>query len=52
MGQYKTNKQLKEIGLIDGKDLSTEAAVTKAIYLLGKKMTSQQCRIFFETPLR
>jgi len=52
MGQYETSEALKRIQLINGKDLTTEAAVTKAMYLLEKVDSAQEFRTFFETPLR
>ena len=52
MGQYKTSESLKRIQLISGKDITTESAVTKSMYLLGKGVTSEDFRTFFETPLR
>ncbi len=35
MGQYETSTQLRNIGVISGKDITTEAAVTKMMFLLS-----------------
>ncbi|MBF0693754.1 MAG: asparaginase [Flavobacterium sp.] len=52
MGQYETSTQLREIGVISGKDITTEAAITKLMYLLGQKVSGDVFKTVFETPLR
>ena len=52
MGQYETSSQLKTIGVISGKDITTEAAITKLMYLLGENIEPKEFKSIFETPLR
>jgi L-asparaginase len=48
MGKYETSIQLKDAGIISGGDMTTEAAVTKMMFLLSKYENLAQMKQLFE----
>ena len=52
LGHYETSNQLKKMGIISGKDITTESAVAKLKYLIGEKIARKDFKYAFETPIR
>jgi len=52
MGRYLTGKHLADAGVISGYDMTTEAAVTKVMYLLGQDVTLEEVKKYIGYPLR
>lgn len=52
MGQYETSEKLRQMQLINGKDITTEAAVAKAMFLLGTGVEARNFKEKFEMALR
>lgn len=52
MGRYETSSGLLDIPLIDGRDITSEAALAKLMYLLGSAVSPKSFKTIFESPLR
>ncbi len=47
LGKYETSAQLLEAGVVSGKDMTTEAALTKLMHLLGKGLANYDIKQAF-----
>lgn len=52
MQRYETGRHLECVGLVSGYDMTTEAAVTKLMCLLGQGLDNATIRTLMQTPLR
>ena len=52
LGHYETSSKLKMIGVISGKDLTTESALAKLMYLLAQKIPKNKFKEVFQSSLR
>tara|TARA_R110002126_G_scaffold77796_3_gene194035 strand:- start:107315 stop:108352 length:1038 start_codon:yes stop_codon:yes gene_type:complete len=51
-GHYETSILLKDLGVISGKDITTESAIGKLMYLLSKNLSDEDFAFYFEKSLR
>ena len=52
MWRYDTGRHLQEIGIVSGRDMTTEAALTKLMYLLGNYSDSDEIKMMLNKSLR
>src|SRR6185312_7239398 len=52
LGRYETSRQLKDIGVANGYDMTYESAVTKMMYLLGQHDDPKEVKRLLEVDLR
>ncbi|MCF6306791.1 MAG: asparaginase [Flavobacteriaceae bacterium] len=52
MNIYKTNIKYRKMGIISGKDITTESALAKLLFLLGQNISANSFKTIYETSLR
>jgi L-asparaginase len=52
MGFYETSAELSKAGVVSGNEITTEAAVTKLMFLLGQNMSLENTRKCLQRNLR
>ncbi len=50
-GRYASSQVLEEIGVVSGRDITSEAAVTKLMFLLATEKSTEKVKLKLQTPL-
>lgn len=51
MGKYETSRQLEDIGVVGGYDITTESAIAKLMFLLGQGYKGEKLKEKLQTPI-
>lgn len=51
MGKYETGNELEIAGVVSGKDMTTEAAITKLMFLLGQDLEHEEIKLHLNKSL-
>lgn len=51
-GRYATSQAFVDLGIVSGKDITTEAAIAKLMFLLPQNLSEDQIRLRLEHSLR
>ncbi len=51
MGQYETSVELLNAGVVSGNDMTTEAAITKLMFLLAQGLTKEEVKMYLKKSL-
>lgn len=51
-GKYETSRQLQNIGVLNGRDMTTEAALTKMMFLLGQDIEASEVKVLMNRAIR
>ncbi|MCT4604198.1 MAG: asparaginase [Marinifilum sp.] len=52
MGLYETSLELLNAGVVSGHDITTEAAISKLMFILGKKLNNAQTKLLLNKSLK
>ncbi|MDE5423652.1 asparaginase [Ancylomarina sp. DW003] len=52
MGLYETSVELRNIGVVSGHDITTEAAIAKLMFLLGQELDSDKIKFFLNKSIK